>query len=64
VTVLYSQQSKENIRRSKQDPNHGTAYNTAYRVSGGMPGLQNMMRQLQQGAAGGLSNLMGGFGKS
>ncbi|XP_031787788.1 signal recognition particle 54 kDa protein [Nasonia vitripennis] len=29
---------------------------------GGMSGLQNMMRQLQQGAAGGLSNLMGGFG--
>lgn len=27
-----------------------------------MSGLQNMMRQLQQGAAGGLSNLMGGFG--
>lgn len=31
---------------------------------GGMSGLQNMMRQLHQGAAGGLSNLMGGFGKS
>lgn len=31
---------------------------------GGMSGLQSMMRQLQQGAAGGLSNLMGGFGKS
>lgn len=30
--------------------------------SGGMNGLQNMMRQLQQGAAGGLGNLMGGFG--
>ena len=30
--------------------------------SGGMNGLQTMMRQLQQGAAGGLSNLMGGFG--
>ncbi|XP_012256040.1 signal recognition particle 54 kDa protein [Athalia rosae] len=29
---------------------------------GGMSGLQNMMRQLQQGAAGGLGNLMGGFG--
>ncbi|XP_044258373.1 signal recognition particle 54 kDa protein [Tribolium madens] len=32
---------------------------------GGMPGLQNMMRQLQAGAGGGLgnlSNLMGGFG--
>ncbi|KAK6637096.1 Signal recognition particle [Polyplax serrata] len=29
---------------------------------GGMNGLQSMMRQLQQGAAGGLSNLMGGFG--
>lgn len=29
---------------------------------GGMNGLQNMMRQLQQGAAGGLGNLMGGFG--
>ncbi|XP_011497431.1 PREDICTED: signal recognition particle 54 kDa protein [Ceratosolen solmsi marchali] len=29
---------------------------------GGMSGLQNMMRQLQQGAAGSLSNLMGGFG--
>uniref|UniRef100_A0A8D8QXR9 Signal recognition particle 54 kDa protein n=1 Tax=Cacopsylla melanoneura TaxID=428564 RepID=A0A8D8QXR9_9HEMI len=29
---------------------------------GGMNGLQNMMRQLQQGAAGGLSNLMGGLG--
>ncbi|XP_015118976.1 signal recognition particle 54 kDa protein [Diachasma alloeum] len=28
---------------------------------GGMSGLQNMMKQLQQGA-GGLSNLMGGFG--
>lgn len=27
-----------------------------------MNGLQNMMRQLQQGAAGGLGNLMGGFG--
>lgn len=27
-----------------------------------MSGLQNMMRQLQQGAAGGLGNLMGGFG--
>jgi hypothetical protein len=27
-----------------------------------MNGLQNMMRQLQQGAAGGLSNLMGGLG--
>lgn len=32
--------------------------------TGGMSGLQNMMRQLQQGAAGGLSNLMGGFGGS
>lgn len=31
---------------------------------GGMSGLQSMMRQLQQGAAGGLSNLMGGYGKS
>lgn len=30
---------------------------------GGMTGLQNMMRQLQSGAAGGLGNLMGGFGK-
>lgn len=29
---------------------------------GGMNGLQSMMRQLQQGAAGGLGNLMGGFG--
>lgn len=29
---------------------------------GGMSGLQNMMRQLQQGATGGLGNLMGGFG--
>merc|ERR1719419_87373 len=29
---------------------------------GGMGGLQNMMRQLQQGATGGLGNLMG-FGK-
>ncbi|CAH0381306.1 unnamed protein product [Bemisia tabaci] len=29
---------------------------------GGMSGLQNMMRQLQQGAMGGLGNLMGGFG--
>lgn len=29
---------------------------------GGMPGLQNIMKQLQQGAAGGLGNLMGGFG--
>jgi signal recognition particle subunit SRP54 len=27
-----------------------------------MSGLQNILRQLQQGAAGGLSNLMGGFG--
>ena len=27
-----------------------------------MSGLQNMMKQLQQGAAGGLGNLMGGFG--
>ncbi len=27
-----------------------------------MSGLQNMMRQLQQGAAGGLGNLMSGFG--
>lgn len=31
-------------------------------LSGGMPGLQNIMKQLQQGAAGGLGNLMGGFG--
>lgn len=30
--------------------------------AGGMSGLQNMMRQLQQGAAGSLNNLMGGFG--
>jgi len=31
---------------------------------GGMPGLQNVMRQLQQGAGGGgLGNLMGGSGK-
>ncbi|KAL4091646.1 hypothetical protein QTP88_026305 [Uroleucon formosanum] len=30
---------------------------------GGMPGLQNVMRQLQQGTGGGLSNLMGGLGK-
>lgn len=29
---------------------------------GGMAGLSNMMRQLQQGTAGGLSNLMGGLG--
>lgn len=29
---------------------------------GGMPGLQSMMRQLQNGA-GGLGNLMGGLGK-
>jgi len=29
---------------------------------GGMSGLQNMMRQLHQGAAGSLNNLMGGFG--
>jgi len=29
---------------------------------GGMNGLQNMMRQLQQGAAGGLDSLMGSFG--
>ncbi|KAF7267208.1 signal recognition particle 54k [Rhynchophorus ferrugineus] len=29
---------------------------------GGMSGLQNMIRQLQSGAAGGLGNLMGGFG--
>lgn len=29
---------------------------------GGMAGLQNMMRQLQTGAAGGLGNLMSGFG--
>lgn len=29
---------------------------------GGMSGLQNMMRQLQQGAAGGLDSLMGSFG--
>ncbi|KAG7188367.1 hypothetical protein KM043_008021 [Ampulex compressa] len=29
---------------------------------GGMSGLQNIMKQLQQGAAGGLGNLMGGFG--
>lgn len=27
---------------------------------GGMNGLQNMMRQLQQGGMGGLQNLMGG----
>lgn len=27
---------------------------------GGMSGLQNMMRQLQQGGMGGLPNLMGG----
>lgn len=27
-----------------------------------MPGLQNVMRQLQQGAGGGLGNLMGGLG--
>jgi hypothetical protein len=27
-----------------------------------MNGLQSMMRQLQQGAAGGLGNLMGGLG--
>ncbi len=31
-------------------------------VSGGVGGLQNMMRQLQQGTAG-LGNLMGSFGK-
>ncbi|XP_063234031.1 signal recognition particle subunit SRP54 [Bacillus rossius redtenbacheri] len=31
---------------------------------GGMSGLQNMMRQLQQGASGGLGNLMGMGGKS
>lgn len=30
---------------------------------GGMPGLQNVMRQLQQGAGGGLGNIMGGLGK-
>lgn len=30
---------------------------------GGMTGLQNVMRQLQQGAGGGLGNLMGGLGK-
>lgn len=29
---------------------------------GGVNGLQSMMRQLQQGAASGLGNLMGGFG--
>ncbi|XP_034952408.1 signal recognition particle 54 kDa protein [Chelonus insularis] len=29
---------------------------------GGVMGLQNMMKQLQQGAAGGMGNLMGGFG--
>ncbi|XKL68068.1 hypothetical protein PGB90_003559 [Kerria lacca] len=29
---------------------------------GGMSGLQNMMRQLHQGASGGFGNLMGGFG--
>ncbi|XP_058791113.1 signal recognition particle subunit SRP54 [Phymastichus coffea] len=29
---------------------------------GGMAGLSNMMRQLQQGTTGGLSNLMGGLG--
>lgn len=29
---------------------------------GGMNGLQSMLRQLQQGAAGGLDSLMGGFG--
>ncbi|XP_055638699.1 signal recognition particle subunit SRP54 [Toxorhynchites rutilus septentrionalis] len=34
-----------------------------FQQMGGMSGLQNMMRQLQQGA-GGLGNLMGGFGKS
>lgn len=33
-----------------------------YSLLGGMGGLQNMMRQLQQGAAGGLGNLMGGMG--
>lgn len=32
-------------------------------IVGGMPGLQNVMRQLQQGAGGGLGNLMGGLGK-
>lgn len=31
-------------------------------ILGGMPGLQNIMKQLQQGAAGGLGNLMGSFG--
>ncbi|CAD6237700.1 GSCOCG00008308001-RA-CDS [Cotesia congregata] len=29
---------------------------------GGLNGLQNMMKQIQQGAAGGLGNLMGGLG--
>lgn len=29
---------------------------------GGMNGLQNMMRQLQQGSAGAMGNFMGGFG--
>jgi signal recognition particle subunit SRP54 len=33
----------------------------SFLFTGGMNGLQNMMRQLQQGAAGGLGNLMGGF---
>jgi len=39
---------------------HGQYLNVI--ILGGMPGLQNIMKQLQQGAAGGLGNLMGGFG--
>lgn len=39
-------------------------YKSKFFTLGGMTGLQNMMRQLQQGAnPGGLSNLMGFGGK-
>ena len=37
-------------------------FNTIFKISGGMSGLQSMMRQFQQGAAGKFGNMFGGMG--
>ncbi|XP_012273510.1 signal recognition particle 54 kDa protein [Orussus abietinus] len=54
--VNHMQMAKLNLEMAKiMDPR-------VLHQMGGMSGLQNMMKQIQQGAAGGLGNLVGGFG--
>ena len=64
LTVYFaSAEKKKKKKNTKRNPKTKQKEGRSFvLVAGGMSGLQNMMRQFQQGAAGKFGNMFGGMG--